>query len=344
MHSVALIRGDGIGPEITDAAIEVLEATGVEIDWVEVPIGQDALRRFGSELPWDALQTVRRLGVALKAPLMAERRSGGVVVEAEGETRRHPSVNNGLRRELETYANLRPMRGWRGVSGRYETLDVVIVREVTEDIYIGLEHQLNGTGEAVKRITRSASERIAHFACEYAIRSGRRTVSAIHKANVLHLTDGLFLEAARCTVDRYSGLVFDDRMVDAACYLLITRPEQFDVMVLPSQYGDIVSDVVGGLIGSLGLAPGANIGPEVAFFEAAHGSAPDIAGRGIVNPISLVLSGALMLDHLGELEAADRIRAGVARVLEERRSLTPDLGGSGNTFSLARAICDAMQE
>lgn len=342
MYRVALIRGDGIGPEITEAAVRVVEATGVPIEWVDVPIGQEGLRRYGSELPWDALQTVREAGLALKGPLIAERGSGGVVVEADGETRQHPSVNNGLRREMDAFANLRPMRGWPGISGKYENLDVVVVREITEDVYIGEERRNGDTAEAIKRISRGATERISEFACEYALRHGRGTVGAVHKANVLHLTDGLFLETAREVVTRYDGLKFEDYMVDATCYLLITRPELFDVLVLPSQYGDIVSDVIGGLVGSMGLAPGANIGPEVAFFEAAHGAAPDIAGRGIANPISLILSGALMLDHVGECDAAGRVRDAVARVLGSGRVLTPDLGGKASTREITDAICEEI--
>jgi isocitrate dehydrogenase (NAD+) len=257
--------------------------------------------------------------------------------------RRHPSINNGLRRELGTYANLRPIRGWEGVSGPYSRLDIVIVREATEDTYSGLERQVDeDCAEATKRITGAASRRIARFACEYALGHGRRKVSAIHKANVLHLTDGLFLRSVREVVREFPTLEFDDTMVDAACYLLVKSPKIFDVMVLPNQYGDILSDLVAGLVGSLGLAPGANIGPGVAVFEAAHGAAPDIAGQNLANPISLILSGAMMLDHLNEFEAAERIRRGVSDVLRDRRSLTPDLGDNGTTRGLTRAICDAI--
>lgn len=344
MTRAALIRGDGIGPEIADATVRVMAAAGARIEWAEVPIGQDARRRYGAELPWSSLEAIQRLGLVLKAPLIAERLSGGVVVEANGATRRHPSVNNGLRRELGLYVNARPVRGWPGISGPYTGMDIVLMREVTEDIYSGIERQVDSDcAEAVKRITGTASRRIARYACEYAVKLGRRTVTAIHKANVLHLTDGLFLESVRAVVSGYPGLIFDDRMVDAACYLLVKKPEVFDVMVLPNQYGDILSDLAAGLAGSLGLAPGANIGEKAAMFEAAHGAAPDIAGKGLANPVSLILSGAMMLDHIGELEAAARIRSAVERVFREGRYLTPDLGGTASTDCLAGAICAAME-
>lgn len=345
MHQVALIRGDGIGPEISEATQRVLEAGGAEIAWQEVAAGSAARNRFGTELPWPSVERMRELGVILKAPLVAERCSGGLPVRADGNVRVHPSINTALRRELGLYANVRPVRGWPEISGRYSVLDLVIVREVTEDIYSGLERRVdNDCAEAVKRVTRQASERIARFACEYALRFGRRKISAIHKANVLHQTDGLFLESVRAVVGEYPGLQFDERMIDAACYALVKTPELFDVMVLPNQYGDIVSDLAAGLAGSLGLAPGANFGDQVAMFEAAHGAAPDIAGQGIANPIALILSGAMLLDHIGESAMADRVRHGVASVLAEKRFLTPDLGGSATTADVTRAICGAIKE
>ena len=321
MHRVAIIRGDGIGPEITVATQCVLEATGLRFEWVEAPMGRDGREWLGADLPVPSLATVREIGVAIKAPLLAERLSGGVVVNG----RCYPSVNNGLRRELGAYVNLRPIHGWEGVSGAYCDLNVVIAREVTEDTYIGIERRVDAdTGEAIKRITRGATRRVAEFACEYALRHGRRRITAVHKANVLHCTDGLFLETAREVVAGYPELEFDDRMVDATCYLLVKQPSLFDVMVLPNQYGDIISDLVAGLVGSLGLAPGANFGlrPED----------PTIAEL-------LILSGAMLLDHLDEDEAAERVRRGVAAVLRDRRALTPDLGGSGSTDSLTGAIC-----
>jgi isocitrate dehydrogenase (NAD+) len=221
---------------------------------------------------------------------------------------------------------------------------IVIVRELTEDMYAGLERKVDpDTAEAVKRITRGASTRVARFACDYASRTGLRKITAIHKANVLHHTDGLFLESVRDATAEYPMLEFDDKMVDAACYLLIKSPDQFQVMVMPNQYGDILSDMAAGLVGSLGLAPGANIGPEAVTFEAAHGAAPDIAGRGIANPIGLILSGALLLEHLEEKSAAEQVRHGVARVLQARLSLTPDLGGTATSTQLTDAICAAVR-
>lgn len=340
MHTVAIIPGDGIGPEIMRATQRVLEATGVRFEWIEAPMGADGRERLGSELSVASLAKVREIGVALKAPLLAERLSGGVKVES----RHYPSVNNGLRRELGAFVNLRPIHGWDGVSGAYSELDIVIAREITEGIYIGIERQVDdNTGEAIKRITRQASRRVARFACDYAARHGRKKVTAVHKANVLHLTDGLFLESVRSVVGEYPELDFDDRMVDATCYLLVKDPGMFDVMVMPNQYGDILSDLVAGLVGSLGLAPGANIGPETAVFEASHGAAPDIAGKGLANPIGLVLSGAMLLDHIGESEAAGHVRRGVAAVLAGGHNLTPDLGGSGSTKELTAAICQEIQ-
>ncbi|MGH9842921.1 MAG: isocitrate/isopropylmalate dehydrogenase family protein [Blastocatellia bacterium] len=345
MYQVALISGDGIGPEISDATVRVIEASGARINWQETLIGQEARRRLGAELPWDSLERIRALRVALKAPLIAEKASGGVIVEGGGKTRRHPSINNGLRRELDAYANLRPVRGFAGVSGPYRDLDVVIVRELTEDVYGGIERQVDDdTFEACKRISGTASRRIARYACDYARRAGRRKVTAVHKANVLHLTDGLFLRSVREVAADYPDLECDDLMVDATCYHMVKTPERLDVLVMPNQYGDILSDLLAALAGSLGLAPGANIGPEVAMFEAAHGAAPDIAGRNTANPIGLILSGALLLEHLHEDGAAARVRRGVAAALADERCLTPDLGGRATTTELTRHICEQMQD
>lgn len=339
MYRVAVVSGDGIGPEITQATLRVLEATGLGFDWLETPLGVAALERCGSELPWESLEAIRSAGVALKAPLIAERQTGGVVVRAPDGERRYPSVNNGLRRELGAYVNLRPVRGWP-ISGRYADLDLVIAREITEDTYAGIERWADAdTAEAIKRISRTASLRVARFAFEWARRHGRRKVTAVHKANVLHLTDGLFLECARLVARDYPDIEFDDRMVDAACYLLVKEPRRFDVLVTPNQYGDIISDLAAGLIGSLGLAPGANIGPEAAIFEASHGAAPDIAGKGVANPAGLILSGAMLLDYLGETAAAERLRRAVDAVLAAGRELTPDLGGAATTEEFTRAIC-----
>ncbi len=343
MQKVALISGDGIGPEIAAATREVLAAAGARIQWEPAPMGQEAVARFGVPIPLSSIETVRRCRVALKGPMIAERCSGGVEIRDNGAVRRHPSINAAIRRELGAYANLRPVRGWKGISGAYAAMDIVLVRELTEDMYAGLERRVDeDTAEAVKRITRSASMRVARFACDYAMRTGRKKITAVHKANVLHLTDGLFLESVRSVVSEYPELEFDDRMVDATCYLLIKSPQVFDVLVLPNQYGDIISDMAAGLAGSLGLAPGANIGDEVALFEAAHGAAPDIAGTGMANPMSLILSGAMLLDWIGQNKAAARVRAAVAQALRSTEALTPDLGGKGDIHSLTSAICAAV--
>jgi isocitrate dehydrogenase (NAD+) len=343
-NRVAVIRGDGIGPEITDATIEILTAAGARIDWESVPVGASADALCGEPLPWSSLERLLDTGVVLKAPLLAGRRTGGVAVRQNGIIRQHPSINNALRRELGSFVNVRPVRGWRGVSGEYAAMDLVIMREVTEDIYSGIERQVDDDcAEATKRITGTASRRIAKFSCEYAERFGRRKVMAVHKANVLHLTDGLFLESVRSVVAAHPGLQFEEQAIDAACFLAVRKPHVFDVVVLPNQYGDIFSDLAAALAGSLGLAPGVNIGERTAMFEAAHGAAPDIAGQGIANPIGLVLSGALLLDHIGQTEAAERVRSGIARLLESGTSLTPDLGGTSTTREFTQAACTAAQ-
>jgi isocitrate dehydrogenase (NAD+) len=345
MHKVAVINGDGIGPEITESTVKIIEASGAKIEWIETPVGQQALSSLGASLPWDSIRRIQQIGVVLKAPLIAEKSNGGVRVEADGEIRNHPSINNGLRREFSMFANLRPIKGVKSISGQYQDLDILIVREITEDMYCGLEERIDDNcAIATKRITRSASQRVARFACDTAIQLGRKRVSAIHKANVLHLTDGLFLESVRSVVLEYKELEFSDLMVDATCYHLIKSPKMLDVMVLPNQYGDIISDVAAGLVGSMGLAPGANIGPQVAMFEAAHGAAPDIAGKQIANPIGLVLSGAMLLDHIGEREAAERVRRGVTNALNSRQWLTPDLGGTSTTRQLTEGICRMIEE
>jgi len=344
MHEVAVIRGDGIGPEITDAAQRVVEAAGVAIRWREVEAGEAARARTGEPLPASTLELVRRLGVALKAPLIAGRRTGGVTVTDESGSRRYPSINSALRRELGLFVNVRPARGFPGLSGRYAAMDVVVLREITEDIYIGEEREpAPGCAEAVKRITREASERLARFACDYALERGRRRITAVHKANVLHLTDGLFLETVQRVVESRPPLEFSEEAVDAACYLLVKEPDRFDVLACPNQYGDILSDLAAGLAGSLGLAPGANLGVEVALFEPVHGAAPDLAGRGLANPVAMVLSAAMLLEHVGEQPAAARVRRAVETVLASGHDLTPDLGGSATTGALTAALCAAVQ-
>lgn len=342
-HLVALAEGDGIGPELVEACREVFRAVGAPVEWVETPVGRSAAARFGEELPWSSLETMKQLGVVLKGPLIAERLSGGAVVRAPNGTRVHPSINNGLRRELDLYCNLRPVRGFAPVSGAYSSMDLVIVREVTEDIYSGIERTINeDCAEAVKRITRQASRRIAQFAYEFAVRYGRRRVTAVHKANVLHKTDGLFLQCVREVAASYPGIASDDRMVDAASYCMVKDPAAFDVLVMPNQYGDILSDLAAGLAGSLGLAPGANFGEKTAMFEAAHGAAPDIAGKGVANPTALILSAALMLQYLGEREASTRVENAVRTVYAKSTVRTGDLGGNASTAEFTRAVIQAL--
>lgn len=344
MHKAGIIRGDGIGPAIAEAAQRVLEAGGAQIAWREISAGQRTLDRCGSELPAESIEIMRRLPVVLKAPLIAPVAGGGVSIETNGEPRHYPSINNALRRELGHFVNVRPVRGWHPISGAHADVDLVIVREVTEDIYSGIERQVNADcAEAVKRVTRAASVRVARFACDYALRHGRRRLTAVHKANVLHLTDGLFLDSVRRAASACPGLSFDDKMIDATCYLLVKAPQQFDILLAPNQYGDILSDLAAGLVGSLGLAPGANFGDGTAMFEAAHGAAPDIAAQGTANPIALVLSGAMLLDHLNEPETAGRVRDAVASVLADGRILTPDLGGRATTREMTAALCAAVQ-
>jgi isocitrate dehydrogenase (NAD+) len=342
-HRAVVIRGDGIGPEISEATLAVLAATGVPIVWREEQAGEAARQRSGHPLPDETLAAVRAAGAALKGPLLAPKQIGRVTIRRADDEVTYPSVNNALRRELGVFANLRPIRSFAGVPSPFPALDVVIVREVTEDTYIGWE-EMKGADEAwaVKRITRKASERIFRFAFEYARREGRRRITAGHKANVLNLTDGLFLRCGRDVAAKFPDLVFDDCMVDALCLRLVKQPETLDVLVLPNQYGDILSDLCGGIAGSVGLAPGANIGETVSVFEASHGAAPDIAGQGIANPIALILSGAMLLRHFGEKSAAERVQAAVSAVLKERRWLTPDLGGRAATGDLTQAIIGTM--
>lgn len=340
MSTIALIPGDGIGPEITEATLLVLEATGISLSWERLEAGQAAIDRYGEPLPERTIEAAKELGVVLKGPLLAPKGTGRITKQRQGREIVYPSVNNALRRELELFVNVRPLRGYRGIS-MIDALDVVIMREVSEGIYSGIEHKIgNYAAEAVKLVTRPATEQLVHFSFEYARRHGRKHVTLGHKANVLNLTDGLMLEVAQEVARGHPDIRFDDMMVDALGMNLTRHPHKLDVLILDNQYGDILSDVGAGLVGSLGLAPGANYGEEVAMFEAAHGAAPDIAGQHIVNPIAFILSATMMLTHLGETAAASRVEQAVADVLQEGESLTPDLGGSASTLQLAERIAD----
>ncbi len=324
---ITLIPGDGIGPEVTAAVLRVLEAASVAIDWERHDAGVTAVAKTGKTLPDELLASIERNGVALKGPVATP--------IGEGFT----SVNVGLRKALDLYANLRPVRNLPGVTSRYQNIDLVIVRENTEDLYAGLEHEVvPGVVESLKIITEKASTRIAHFAFDYARRHGRKMVTAIHKANIMKLGDGLFLESVRAVAKTRTDITYNERIVDAACMHLVMRPEQFDVLLLPNLYGDIVSDLCAGLVGGLGLVPGANLGVRSAVFEAVHGSAPDIAGRNVANPTALLLTALMMLDHIGEPAAATRIRAALDKTLQDGQVRTSDLGGSASTTEFAETI------
>jgi isocitrate dehydrogenase (NAD+) len=327
-HRVTLIPGDGIGPELAEATRRVLDASGVPFEWDIVDAGEAVMAEFGTPLPEHVLDSIRHNRVAIKGP----------ITTPVGEGFR--SVNVTLRQALGLYANLRPARSIRGLETRYEDVDLVIVRENTEDLYAGIEHMVGpDAAESIKIITRAASERIARFAFEYAVANGRRKVTAVHKANIMKLSDGLFLESCRTVAADYAGQVeFEDRIVDNMCMQLVQKPGLYDVLVLPNLYGDIVSDLAAGLVGGLGVAPGANIGTEAAVFEAVHGSAPKYAGQNKANPTALMLSGVLMLRHLGEQAAAERVEDAIRAVIAEGRDVTYDLGGSAGTSEFADAI------
>jgi isocitrate dehydrogenase (NAD+) len=326
-HIVTLIPGDGIGPEVAAAAVRVLGATGVELEWQTEVAGASAVGEHRSPLPARVLESIRRNRVALKGPTETPVGTG------------FRSVNVALRKELDLYANLRPLRTLPGVKSRYDGVDVVVVRENTEDLYSGVEHVVvPGVVESLKIITERASTRIARFAFAYARSHDRKRVTAVHKANIMKLSDGLFLDCCRKVARDHPEVGYDEMIVDNACMQLVLDPTRFDVLLLENLYGDIISDLCAGFVGGLGMAPGANIGDEGAVFEAVHGSAPDIAGRNLANPIALVLSGALMLEHLGEKEAARRVQAAVTAVLAEGRQLTRDLGGTAGTTEIAEAI------
>jgi isocitrate dehydrogenase (NAD+) len=331
-YPVTLIPGDGIGPELAEATRRVLDASGVAFEWEVVDAGEAVMERYGTPLPDHVLESIRRNRVALKGP----------ITTPVGEGFR--SVNVTLRQALGLYANLRPGRSIPGIESRYQGVDLVIVRENTEDLYAGIEHRVGpDAAESIKIITRAASERIARFAFEYAVANGRRKVTAVHKANIMKLTDGLFLESCRTVAAGYEGRIeFEDRIVDNMCMQLVQKPELYDVLVLPNLYGDIVSDLVAGLVGGLGVAPGANIGTEAAVFEAVHGSAPKYAGQNKANPTALMLSGVLMLRHLGETEAARRVEEALLAVIAEGRAVTYDLGGSAGTSEMADAVVDRL--
>jgi isocitrate dehydrogenase (NAD+) len=331
-HRVTLIPGDGIGPELAEATRRVLDATGVAFEWEVVEAGEATIATKGTPLPDEVLESIRRNKVCLKGPITTPVGTG------------FRSVNVGLRQALNLYANLRPARSMAGVQSRYEDVDLVIVRENTEDLYAGIEHMVGrDAAESIKIITRAASERIARFAFEYAVANGRYKVTAVHKANIMKLSDGLFLESCRTVAEGYADRIeFEDRIVDNMCMQLVQKPEMYDVLVLPNLYGDIVSDLAAGLVGGLGVAPGANIGEDGAVFEPVHGSAPKYAGQNKANPTALILSGALMLRHLGYTAEGERVERAVREVIAEGRRTTYDLGGDAGTSEFGDAVIERL--
>lgn len=344
---VGVIKGNGIGPEITEATLRVLEATGIDFEWVPVPIGDEGMEQYGHPLPQEAVKLLKELRLAIKAPLLVDKFKGRMYCEHEdGSVGVYPSLNNAIRRELKLFVDPRPIRGVKGISGRYESLDVHIMREITEDVYSGIEHMIGDVAaECTKLTTREAAIRVAEYGFDYARKNGRKKVTCVHKANAVSMADGLFLACFREVAAKNPDIPSDDYMVDATAYYLAKCPEKFDVIVASNQYGDILSDLAAGLVGSLGLAPGANVGPDGRIVvEASHGAAPDIAGKGIANPIALILSGALLLRHMGRQDQAARVERAVWRVLEERIALTPDLGGTASTMDVADAIVRCMGE
>ncbi len=330
-HAITLIPGDGIGPEIVAATVRVIEAMGVDIEWETQILGAQALEKYGSTLPENSIEAMRRTKVSLKGPIMTPVGKG------------FTSVNVGLRRALDLYANVRPVKALPNVPCRYPELDLVIVRENTEGLYSGLEHVVvPGVVESLKIITEKASTRICRYAFQYARDNGRKKVTAVHKANIMKVSDGLFLECFYNVAKDFPEIEFDDKIVDNCCMQLVMRPEQFDIMVMENLYGDILSDLCAGLIGGLGLAPGANIGELGAVFEAVHGSAPDIAGQGIANPTALMLSAIEMLRYIDEKDAAQRFETALFAVFSEGKWITKDLGGNARTAEFANAIIEKI--
>jgi isocitrate dehydrogenase (NAD+) len=325
--AVVLIAGDGIGPEVTGAMRAVVDATGARINWIEAAAGLGAAEQFGDPLPAATLELVRRHRVALKGPCTTPVGKG------------FRSINVKLRQELDLFASVRPVASLPKVKVPYQGVDLVVVRENTEGLYAGLEHYVvPGVVESLRIVTKVASERIVRFAFELARHQGRKRVTFCHKANVLPLSDGLFLATARAVADDYPFLAFEEMYVDSLCLQLALDPTRFDVLVMENLFGDVISDLCAGLVGGLGLVPGANIGTRVALFEAVHGSAPDIAGKGLANPIALIRSAAMMLEHVGQREAARRIEASVRKTLEMGKGLTRDLGGDGTTQTLTERL------
>ncbi|KAF2170468.1 hypothetical protein M409DRAFT_51507 [Zasmidium cellare ATCC 36951] len=343
---VSVLKGNGIGPEIIKSTIAVLESTCINFEWREVPIAEESIKLYGHPIAPEVVAQLRQTKHCIKAPLIVKPGQGKTVcVQPDGSQSTYPSLNNAVRRELGLFVNVRPIRGYTGVSGAYEDLDIAIMREVTEDVYIGHEHGIGNdlAAEAIKLTTRSASLRVAKYGFEYAVRMKRERVTCVHKANVLGMTDGLFLRCFYEVAAQYPQFKVDDVMIDAACYLIVKDPKRFDVVVTPNQYGDIFSDLAAGLVGSLGLAPGANISDDVCTYEASHGAAPDIAGLGIANPLALILSGVEMLRNAAYQKQADAVQRAIAEFLQKKQYLTPDLGGIAKTEEMTAALVQGVR-
>jgi isocitrate dehydrogenase (NAD+) len=330
-HKITLLPGDGIGPEVTASVIAILEAAGVDIEWEKYFVGAEAVALTGESLPADVLESIRRNKIALKGPVTTPIGTG------------FQSINVRLRKALDLYSNLRPVKSLPNVKTRFENIDLIVVRENTESLYAGLEHEVvPGVVESLKIITDKASRKIAKFAFEYARANGRKKITVAHKANIMKLSDGLFLRCFREVALDYPEIETEDKIVDNLCMQLVSHPNQFDVLLLENLYGDIVSDLCAGLVGGLGVVAGANIGDSVAVFEAVHGSAPDIAGQNRANPTALLQSALLMLRYIGEDKAADRIFAAMLKVMENDDTRTRDLGGNATTSGYTTAICDEL--
>ncbi|WP_158751037.1 isocitrate dehydrogenase (NAD(+)) [Acidobacterium sp. S8] len=332
-HKVTLIPGDGIGPEVTDAVVRILEATGVKFDWERFAAGAEAFEKYQEYIPRELYESIERNKLALKGPVTTPVGGG------------FPSINVTLRKKFELYANFRPIKNLPGLETRYPNVDLVIVRENTEGLYVGLEHEVvPGVVESLKIITAKASTRIAQFAFDFARKAKRKKIHAIHKANIMKLSDGLFLKCAREVAKGFPEITYGEHIIDNTCMQLVMNPYQYDTLLLENLYGDIVSDLCAAFVGGLGLVPGANLGTDAAIFEAVHGSAPDIAGKDIANPTALLQSAVLMLRHIDEDAAADKVQAAIEKVYGEKKTLTRDVGGTSGTRAFADAVITALEE
>lgn len=335
MHNVTLIKGDGIGPSIMDVAVKIIEASGVKINWEEADAGMAAFKKHGTPITDETLASIEKNKVAFKGPLTTPVGKG------------FRSINVALRQKYDLYANIRPARSWKGAQSKFEDIDIVVIRENTEGLYMGLEHYLTrekDIAESLAVVTRKGSERIIEFAFKYARDNGRKKITLCHKANILKYTSGLFLDVGREVAERYPEIEFDEKIIDATCMHLVMNPHQFDVMVTTNMFGDILSDLTAGLVGGLGLIPGANIGDDAALFEAVHGSAPDIAGKNLANPAAVIMAGVMMLQHLGENDAANRIQSALEKVVDEGKLVTPDLNpdSKAGTIEMGEAVIAAL--